>query len=287
MNQHHAILPHNPKRQLPPRRPLARAPRRRGAGGHWRGLPFTLAFCTHTRASNPCAHCALNPLNKPTGRCQWPRSHIVGDRISLRVGSMPSARRACIGALLCAAAAAAAASPAAAPPRLTIDGRARAHTFDGHGALSAGASSRLLFDYPAAQRADILDLLFLPSHGMSLHTLKLEIGGDTQSTDGSEASHSHFRGDLSCARGYELWLAREAVARNPAIQLYALSWGVPQWVGNGSFFTADNIFVRLFRAHAHQAGAKGGQEALRAARAGAWRGRGRGRGRVEGAPCCW
>jgi len=54
--------------------------------------------------------------------------------------------------------------------------------FDGHGALSAGASSRLLVDYPEPQRSEILDFLFKPNFGASLHILKVEIGGDTQST---------------------------------------------------------------------------------------------------------
>jgi hypothetical protein len=37
--------------------------------------------------------------------------------------------------------------------------------FDGHGALSAGASSRLLIDYPEPQRGDVLDYLFKPQVG--------------------------------------------------------------------------------------------------------------------------
>ena len=51
-----------------------------------------------------------------------------------------------------------------------------AHKFDGIGALSAGASSRLLWDYPEPQRAQILDYLFKPSFGAALHILKVEIG---------------------------------------------------------------------------------------------------------------
>ena len=66
--------------------------------------------------------------------------------------------------------------------------------FDGHGGLSAGGSSRLLIDYPEPQRSEILDYLFLPKFGASLAVLKLEIGGDTQSTVGTEPSHLHFRG---------------------------------------------------------------------------------------------
>ena len=126
-------------------------------------------------------------------------------------------------------------------PPLLLDGAAAHHVYDGIGGLSAGASSRLLIDYPEPQRSDMLDLLFLPSHGASLQILKIEIGGDVMSTDGTEPSHAHFRGDLSCDRGYELWLASEALKRNPAIATFALSWGVPGWVGNGSFFSAENM----------------------------------------------
>lgn len=117
--------------------------------------------------------------------------------------------------------------------------------FDGIGALSAGASSRLLIDYEEPFRSQILDYLFLPNFGASLHILKVEIGGDTQSTDGTEPSHMHYRGDLSCTRGYETWLISEAKARNPAILTYALSWGVPAWVGNGTYFSADNIAYQV------------------------------------------
>ena len=88
-----------------------------------------------------------------------------------------------------------------------INGSAGGFVYDGHGALSAGAhghlcpppvswgvvsrrnpllnpgaSSRLLRDYAEPYRSDILDYLFLPSFGASLHMLKVEIGGDTQST---------------------------------------------------------------------------------------------------------
>jgi len=33
---------------------------------------------------------------------------------------------------------------------------------------------------------------------------------------------------------------QQAKARNPDIKLFGLSWGVPGWIGNGSYFSADN-----------------------------------------------
>ena len=122
---------------------------------------------------------------------------------------------------------------------IVVDGAAAHHAWDGFGGLSAGASSRLLRDYAQPQRDDILDLLYKPSHAASLKICKVEIGGDDMSTDGTEPSHMHHRDDLSCERGYELWLAKEALARNPNVATFALVWGAPGWVGNGSFFSPE------------------------------------------------
>jgi len=72
---------------------------------------------------------------------------------------------------------------------ITYNSLPQSLSYSGHGALSAGASSRLLYDYPEPQRSQILDYLFLPKFGASLDVIKVEIGGDSQSTDGTEASH--------------------------------------------------------------------------------------------------
>ena len=59
---------------------------------------------------------------------------------------------------------------------INLDGTTALHTFDGHGALSAGASSRLLWDYPEPQRTEVLDFLFKPNFGAMMSILKVEIG---------------------------------------------------------------------------------------------------------------
>ena len=139
------------------------------------------------------------------------------------------------------AAATASATATALDVHIALNGAAALHTFDGNGALSAGASSRLLWDYPEPQRSQVLDYLFKPSFGAALSILKVEIGGDAQSTDGTEPSHMHTRDDLSCTRGYELWLVKQARLRNPSIIIYGLSWGTPAWVGNGTYYSEDNV----------------------------------------------
>ena len=140
---------------------------------------------------------------------------------------------------LCALLLATAAS--AFPFSATLDASTAHHVYAGHGALSAGASSRLLWDYMEPQRSEVLDYLFKPQFGAALQMLKVEVGGDAQSTDGTEPSHRHTRRDLSCTRGYELFLIEEAKKRQPGILTYGLVWGTPAWVGNGTYYSQDGV----------------------------------------------
>lgn len=114
-----------------------------------------------------------------------------------------------------------------------LDPNAAGRIYDGLGAASAGASSRLLIDYPEPQRSQILDYLFKPGYGAALQRLKVEIGADVNSTDGSEPSFERAPDDRDATRGYEWWLMAEAHKRNPNIILEVLPWGAPGWVGNG------------------------------------------------------
>src|SRR5579872_4389769 len=122
---------------------------------------------------------------------------------------------------------------------IRIDGRGSGRIFQGIGGVSAGASSRLLIDYPEPYRSQILDYLFKPNYGASLQHLKVEIGGDVNSTDGSEPSHMRTRSDHDYTRGYEWWLMSEARKRNPKIILDTLAWGAPGWIGGGNFYSDD------------------------------------------------
>ncbi|GAA5179363.1 hypothetical protein GCM10023322_09120 [Rugosimonospora acidiphila] len=133
-------------------------------------------------------------------------------------------------------------APAAASTAINIDGTDTGRVFDGVGAISGGGgNSRLLTDYPAAERNQILDYLFKPGYGASLQILKIEIGGDANSTDGAEPSIEHTAGVVNCDAGYEFWLAEQAKKRNPNIKLYGLAWAAPGWIGNGNFWSQDMI----------------------------------------------
>ena len=111
------------------------------------------------------------------------------------------------------------------------DAAGPARALDGVGGLSGGgATSVFLPSYDPAVRAQIYDYLFKPNFGASLQILKVEIGGDAQSTDGSESSHMHNPWEENYGRGYEWELLVEAKKRNPNITLYGLAWAYPQWV---------------------------------------------------------
>ena len=88
--------------------------------------------------------------------------------------------------LLAALGLAAAAARADPSSSVTVDPDGAGLPYDGHGGLSAGASSRLLFDYAEPARSEILDYLYKPKFGANLWVCKVEIGGDTQSTDGKQ-----------------------------------------------------------------------------------------------------
>jgi hypothetical protein len=123
-----------------------------------------------------------------------------------------------------------------------VDATSTGRSFDCIGGLSGGGgTSRLLYDYPAQQQGEILDYLFKPMYGASLQILKVEIGGDVDTTNGAEASHERTATDANYHRGYEWWLMQQAKARNPDIKLYGLQWGTPGWV-NGTYATGSDWY---------------------------------------------
>jgi galactosylceramidase len=136
--------------------------------------------------------------------------------------------------------------------RLSAEDKGR--TFEGIGAVSAGASTRNLVDYPEKERKEILDFLFKPKFGAGFQHLKVEIGSGENSTCGSEPSHAITREELlnPRPRGYEFWLMSEARKRNKKIILDCLPWAYPRWVGNRfSQESADWIvgFFEVARKH--------------------------------------
>jgi len=143
----------------------------------------------------------------------------------------------------------------AAPEVIAINGKSPGRVFEGIGGESAGASTRLLVDYPKRERKEILAFLFKPDFGASLQALKCELGGDMNSTEGTEPAYFRTRTEyehpkaLYVNRGYETWLMIKARRLNPSIRLGLLQWGAPGWLGlrhhppgdyNARFYSQDN-----------------------------------------------
>jgi Glycosyl hydrolase family 59 len=138
---------------------------------------------------------------------------------------------------------------------ITVNGSGTGRAYDGIGAvLGGGGNARYLMDYPAAQRDQILDYLFKPGFGASLQLLKLEIGGGTNSSDGSEPSIDPTGKKVNCGAGYEFAIAKRAVKLDPSIKLYGLQWSAPGWVGNSVFTQADRTYLLQWLGCAKKAG---------------------------------
>lgn len=128
-------------------------------------------------------------------------------------------------------------SPVSTPTEIVLNKDDSGRVFEGIGGVSAGASSELLIDYADPYRSDILDFLYKPNFGASLHLLKVEIGAD-KVVVGSEPSHARTLDELRnpqpeyYQRGYEYWLMSEARKRNPETILGALEWTIPAYLEN-------------------------------------------------------
>ncbi len=138
---------------------------------------------------------------------------------------------------------------------VTINTEDTGRMFEGIGALSA-SSSNLLYDYEEPYRSDILDYLFKPNFGAAYQHLKVEIGGDGNSTCQTEPAYARTLEEFELVqsvreqcengtidrnsedylkvkeyfnRGVEFWLMKEAKKRNPDIFLDVLQWSAPGW----------------------------------------------------------
>jgi hypothetical protein len=118
---------------------------------------------------------------------------------------------------------------------IKVDLKDKGRIFEGIGSVSAGATTRLLLDYPEPYRSQILDYLFKPNYGAAFQHLKVEVGGDFNVV-GSEPSHARTLEENNnpqpeyFQRGYEWWFMKEAVKRDPNIILDCLEWTAPDWV---------------------------------------------------------
>ena len=109
--------------------------------------------------------------------------------------------------------------------------------------MSANGAAQQLFEYPEPTRSQLLDLFFSAGMGTRWQALKVEIGGDVESSYGSMSSFMHVPdpAQASFERSTQFWLVKEALKRNPDIPLMALHWGLPYWVGGGNTLSQGGV----------------------------------------------
>jgi hypothetical protein len=136
---------------------------------------------------------------------------------------------------------------------LTLASSVTDDTFDGIGGIVDSAP--LLHNYREPQRTEILDYLFKPNFGQAVQVLKLEIGGDANSTVNAEPAYQHTATDTpNVMNGYEAWIAQEALKRNPKIKIWGLQWTAPGWIGSICSQKGDDYLVKWIQLMKSQAG---------------------------------
>jgi hypothetical protein len=112
------------------------------------------------------------------------------------------------------------------------------NTFGGFGAVSANNTSNLLLDYkeehPEVYWA-IMESLFDPDTGAGLNHIKLELGGDVDTSSGTEPATKRSESEpADVLRGAGFHFAADALSINPDIKTEALRWAEPSWT-NGDY----------------------------------------------------
>lgn len=112
-----------------------------------------------------------------------------------------------------------------------------ANTFKGFGAVTCNNTSRLLLDYKEEQPEQywkIMNLLFNPETGAGLNHVKVEMGGDVNSSSGTEPSTMRSaEEEANVLRGAGWHFAADAKSINPDITVEMLRWGEPAWTQEG------------------------------------------------------
>lgn len=119
------------------------------------------------------------------------------------------------------------------------------NTFKGFGAVTCNNTSRLLMDYKEEHPDkywEMMELLFNPEKGAGLNHIKVEMGGDVNSSSGTEpATMRSPEEEANVLRGAGWHFAADAKTINPEITVEILRWGEPKWTQEGiGYETFDN-----------------------------------------------
>lgn len=111
------------------------------------------------------------------------------------------------------------------------------NVFRGFSAITCNNSSRLMMDYKEEhpdQYWKIMELLFNPQKGAGLNHIKVEMGGDINSSSGTEPATMRTPDEKpNVLRGAGWQFTADAKQINPDITVEILRWGEPKWTKEG------------------------------------------------------
>ncbi|MFA9464578.1 MAG: bacterial Ig-like domain-containing protein [Velocimicrobium sp.] len=111
--------------------------------------------------------------------------------------------------------------------------------FQGFGAVSCNNTSNLLIDYKEEhpdQYWKMMNQLFNTDTGAGISHVKVELGGDVNSSSGTEPATMRSAGETAnVLRGAGWHFAADAKSINPNITVEALRWGEPAWTKAGGY----------------------------------------------------
>ncbi|MBO1515285.1 S-layer protein [Metabacillus bambusae] len=123
---------------------------------------------------------------------------------------------------------------------ITIDGNNidKYNRFKGYGTVTANNTSRLMLDYKEEHSEkywEIMNQLFNKETGAGLTHVKVELGGDVNSSSGTEPATMRYADEpANVLRGAGFQFAADAKSINPDITTEILRWGEPRFTWNGA-----------------------------------------------------
>lgn len=111
--------------------------------------------------------------------------------------------------------------------------------FQGFGAVTCNNTSNLLIDYKEENPKEyweMMNMLFNTETGAGLSHVKVELGGDVNSSSGTEPATMRYEDEEANVRRGAGWVfAADALSINPNITVEALRWGEPNWTWKGGY----------------------------------------------------
>nr|WP_263323639.1 S-layer protein [Neobacillus sp. Marseille-Q6967] len=123
---------------------------------------------------------------------------------------------------------------------ITIDGKNvdPYNRFKGFGTVTANNTSRLMLDYKEEHPKEyweIMNKLFNKDTGAGLTHVKVELGGDVNSSSGTEPATMRYADEpANVLRGAGFQFAADAKSINPDITVEILRWGEPRFTWTGA-----------------------------------------------------